>query len=415
VVPCFHRTLPVPTALQRARAAAADLRCRLDISYEVRGQFPVTRAILRARDGGALAEGLGKGRGRQAEASAAFEALERRWCRGAVQRGGGVVGEMRLLPAACVAAQPALHDDGLLRHLARRYSTTPVGCARYSPVGGGGSDIWVPLFLSDPWYRRGPLPGDELAYWRFLRYGTSSGNAAGTSQTEAVLHGLLEVVERDSVSTLLIRRYLRGRETLPVVTAASLPAAVRTLKERLVSETGGPVHVIDLTTDLGVPTFAALAASARYPARLLGSGASLDASYAIERAVAELHQLVTLYHWGASDIEDERFGQRLRAWPPLWRAYVTALDESDGGGPVPLVPVSVVTGALPATPAGALAVLVDRLRAAELTVYARSLAPPSHPVAVANVYVPGAERFYLVRHGLEVVPTGRANAVSVCA
>ena len=70
MVPCFHRTLPVPAALQRARAAAADLGCRLDVSYESGGPFPVTRAVLRGGDGGIVAEGLGKGRGRQAEESA---------------------------------------------------------------------------------------------------------------------------------------------------------------------------------------------------------------------------------------------------------------------------------------------------------------------------------------------------------
>lgn len=414
MVPCFHRTLPVPAALQRARAGAADLGCCLDVRYEGGGPFPVTRAVLRGADGSAVAEGLGKGRGRQAEASAAFEALERRWCRSAVQRRRGA-GEMQLLPASAVAAQPALRDDGLVRHLARRYPTTPVGCARYTPVGCPGHDIWVPLFLSDPWYRRAPLAGDEVTYWRFLRYGTTSGNAAGTSPTEAVLHGLLEVIERDGVSTLLIARYLRGRETLPVVPAESLPAEVQGLRQRLVARTGGPVHVIDVTTDLGVPSFAALAASARYPARLLGSGASLDPEYAMERAVAELHQLETLYHWGASDVEDERFGQRLRAWPPLWRAYITALDQSDGSDPVSLVPAEVPTRAVLATPADALTVVVDRLRTAGLAVYARSVTPPDGPVTVANVYVPGAERFYLVRHGMEVVPTGRAHAVSICA
>jgi ribosomal protein S12 methylthiotransferase accessory factor len=172
---------------------------------------------------------------------------------------------------------------------------------------------------------------------------------------------------------------------------------------------------IDVTTDLGVPAFAALAASARYPARLLGSGASLDAAYAAERAVAELHQLVTLYQWGASDVEDERFGRRLRAWPPLHRAYVTALDSSDRSEPVPLVDASLPVGPRPPTPAAALAAVTDRLRQTGIEVYARSLTPPDHPVAVANVYVPGAERFYLVRHGLEVVPTGRFRAVSACA
>jgi ribosomal protein S12 methylthiotransferase accessory factor len=117
----------------------------------------------------------------------------------------------------------------------------------------------------------------------------SNGNAAGNTREEAVLQGFLELVERDSVALWWYNRVRR-----PGVDLDSVPDPyVRELRGYL-RERRLELWLIDLTSDLDIPVFAALSRKTDSPAEqiLFGFGAHLDARIALLRAITELNQML---------------------------------------------------------------------------------------------------------------------------
>ncbi len=123
---------------------------------------------------------------------------------------------------------------------------------------------------------------------RFCR-GDSNGLASGNTLEEAVLQGFLELVERDGVA---LWWYNRARR--PAVAMGSFPdprvGEACALYERL----GRGLWALDLTSDLGIPTFVALSARSAPGAQdiIFGFGAHLDPQIALLRALAELNQML---------------------------------------------------------------------------------------------------------------------------
>ncbi|MFY0510977.1 YcaO-like family protein [Streptomyces anulatus] len=148
-------------------------------------------------------------------------------------------------------------------------------CARQA------EQVPVPVFLFVPAYlcldeavRR--AAGDTFDYTAVCRYSVNSGWAAGATPTEAAVHAVNEVIERDAMSLLLIEQFLRPcPPPLRVVDPTTLPAALFALHTRAQERVGGPVSLLEMTTDIGVPAYWAHtpADTPGSPARLRGCGA----------------------------------------------------------------------------------------------------------------------------------------------
>lgn len=117
-------------------------------------------------------------------------------------------------------------------------------------------------------------------------YADSNGTAAGTCLEDAVLQGLLELVERDAVGI-----WWYGRIRRPAVTPEPpFLAAMR----REYAERGRRLWLLDLTTDLGIPVCAAVSIGAAPESLQLGFGAHLDPAIAVTRAITEANQLLAV-------------------------------------------------------------------------------------------------------------------------
>ena len=118
-------------------------------------------------------------------------------------------------------------------------------------------------------------------------YPCSNGNAAGNTLEEALLQGLFELVERDSVG-IWWYNWLRRPE---VDLATFSEHYFDEIKEHY-SQVGRQLWVIDLTTDLEIPTFAAISSkSVGAGPLLLGFGCHLDPRLAVARALTEINQM----------------------------------------------------------------------------------------------------------------------------
>ena len=119
----------------------------------------------------------------------------------------------------------------------------------------------------------------------------SNGNAAGNTLEEAILQGFFELVERDSVALWWYNRVRRPGVDLDSFADPYLDRLREYLRGR-----GRELWVLDLTSDLNVPVFAALTRDVEGPEEriVLGFGAHLDAHVALMRAVTEMNQMLSI-------------------------------------------------------------------------------------------------------------------------
>jgi oxazoline/thiazoline synthase len=129
----------------------------------------------------------------------------------------------------------------------------------------------------------------------------ANGCAAGQSKEEAILQGFIELVERDSVALWWYNRLKK-----PAVDLSSfaepyfheLQAYYQTLHRDL--------WILDVTSDLNIPTFAAISRRNDHEAEaiMFGFGAHLDPQIAILRALTELNLQLPLLHSVMSENDD---------------------------------------------------------------------------------------------------------------
>ncbi len=117
----------------------------------------------------------------------------------------------------------------------------------------------------------------------------SNGTAAGGTLEDALLQGVLELVERDAVA---LWWYNRTRQ--PGVDLDAFGDDWTRELRRVHAGLGREVWTLDLTADLGVPVFAAVSRRTDKAAEdlMFGFGAHLDPRTALRRALTELNQLL---------------------------------------------------------------------------------------------------------------------------
>jgi oxazoline/thiazoline synthase len=115
----------------------------------------------------------------------------------------------------------------------------------------------------------------------------SNGCAGGNTLEEAILSAMIELIERDAVA---IWWYNRARRPGVAIESFELPYAWQL--QRFYERAGRDLLVVDVTADLGVPTF--VASSARLDREpediMLGFGAHPDPKQALKRALREMNQ-----------------------------------------------------------------------------------------------------------------------------
>ena len=139
-----------------------------------------------------------------------------------------------------------------------------------------GAARFLPMALCRQYYRP---PGK-----RWIGDAESVGCAAGSRLEEAILHGLLEAIERDALGIWHLNQVTRS-----LLRPRTIPGgACHEVCARLASE-GWEVRLGDITTDFAIPAFIAI--GTKEGRWIRGSGCSLAREDAIAQALSELWQL----------------------------------------------------------------------------------------------------------------------------
>lgn len=261
-----------------------------ELQYGTTAGMALVRAPMRLRDrhrSKRTESGYGRTRDfRTSETVAICEALER--------YGGLRQGDRPEVVRATYreVAERAIDVSAVGMHPPESYAGEGFRCTPFDP---GREYGWVQGYS---FARRGPVLvperlayygiGDESGHDPMFVLESSNGGATGSCLEEAILHGLLEVLERDA---FLLTWYAR----LPVPKVDPFSAADRTiplLVEQIRHEQGYAVSLYDTTLDHGVPSVWAMAVrvddDASRPKVSCAAGAHLRPERAVLGALAEL-------------------------------------------------------------------------------------------------------------------------------
>lgn len=154
-------------------------------------------------------------------------------------------------------------------------------------------------------YYRAPARDDD---WTSYCLGCSNGNASGNTIEEAILQGFFELVERDAVALWWYNRLLRPGVDLHAFDEPYLAI----IEAHYASKYQRKVWALDLTFDLGIPVFIAVSAEADGNRVLFGFGCHFDGRIALQRAFAEMNQMVVSFN--SIEANDEGHDAELGAW-----------------------------------------------------------------------------------------------------
>lgn len=240
---------------------------------------------------------VGKGRTwMQAKASALCEAIERYSC---TYQGNEpyITGNFKQLGPAAIHPNRCMNysDDQYMNRdkinetCSKFYSMIPV------PFDESQDMHWTPLYSltqqdfkylpSCFCYPQYPVKDERNLFC----YPDTNGNAAGNSPEEAILQSFLELIERDSIALWWYNRLQK-----PAVDLAGFNDPYFNRLEEYYKSLNRNIYVLDITSDLGIPAFAAVSYRLNddKPEIIFGFGAHVEAKIAVDRALTELNQML---------------------------------------------------------------------------------------------------------------------------
>ncbi len=212
----------------------------------------------------------------------------------------------------------------------------------------------------------------------------SNGCAAGNTLEEAIVQGFLELVERDAYAIWWYNRLRRAEMDLDHFN----DSYVRDLQTQL-AETGRKLWVLDVTSDLGIPTYVAILHWMQNGQENIefGSGAHFDPRIAMLRTLTELNQFLSIGLMGGGTGEKSSLDGvtplRLEDYPFLMPNSDPAVQPDTGSAYGPLDNTREQVNAC-----------VDIARRAGLDFLVLNQTRPDVEVPVVRVIVPGLRHFY---------------------
>ena len=153
---------------------------------------------------------------------------------------------------------------------------------------------WSPVWsLRD--HRFKYLPTGLLYFFYYDFHTDSNGCAAGNTREEAIVQGFLELVERDAYAIWWYNRLQRNEVDL----SRFDDSYIRDIRSQF-ANAGRKLWVLDVTNDLGVPSYVAIMHWMKDGRENIefGSGAHFDPRIALLRALTELSQFLSIGFMG---------------------------------------------------------------------------------------------------------------------
>jgi oxazoline/thiazoline synthase len=377
---------PLTGVVSRLERIEADLPMNTNYhaTHNFSGAAETVNDLRASLSGGSFGKGSTS---EQGEASALMEAIER--YSGIFQ--GDEIRKMRRFTDfprgdAILPNDVMLFSDAQSRADQMPTSDPDDSHAAPAPLDKSAKIDWSPVWsLRDERFRYLPT---SLLYFFYRGPGAihtdSNGCAAGNTLAEAIVQGFLELVERDAYAIWWYNRSQRAEVDLDQFNDDSY---VRDLRTQL-AEAGRRLWVLDVTSDLGIPTFVAILHWMNNGQENIefGSGAHFDSRIALLRTLTELNQFLSIGLMGGGKGDksslDGTTPLRLKDYPYLTPSGKSAIQPGAGAK----------FGLLDTREQ--VAACVDIAKRAGLDFLVLNQTRPDIEVPVVRVLVPGLRHFY---------------------
>jgi oxazoline/thiazoline synthase len=377
---------PLTGVVSRLERIEADLP--LNTNFYAAHNFSAPARNVDELRAGLSGGSFGKGStAEQGEASALMEAIERY---SGIFQGDEIRVTRRFTDFA--PGEAILPDDVLLFSKAQTMADqTPTDDSSESHIAPAPFDPSARIEWSPVWSLRDErfkyLPTSILYFFYggpAAFHADSNGCAAGNTREEAIVQGFLELVERDAYAIWWYNRLRRAEVDLSQFN----DSYVRDLHSQL-AEADRKLWVLDVTSDLGIPTYVAILHWMQNGKENIefGSGAHFDPRIAILRTLTELNQFLSIGLMGGGTGEKSSLDGftplRLRDHPFLTPSGHPTVQAGCGAnvGPVDNTRDQVLACINIARRAGLDFLVLDQTR-------------PDVEVPVVRVIVPGLRHFY---------------------
>jgi len=279
---------PLTGVVKRLERIEADLP--MNTNFFAQHNFSAPAMSVGQLRSGLSGGSFGKGStAEQAEASALMEAIERY---SGIFQGDEIRMKRRFADFA--------PGDAILANDVQLFSEAQFA-ARHEPAGDDSHPIPEPI---DPTAKIEWSPAWSFRDQRFRYFPTglmyffyrdahtdSNGCAAGNTLQEAIVQGFLELVERDAYAIWWYNRSQRSEVDLSEFD----DSYIRDIKTQF-TDAGRKLWVLDVTNDLGVPTYVAVMHWIKDGQENIefGSGAHFDRRIALLRSLTELSQFLSI-------------------------------------------------------------------------------------------------------------------------
>ena len=289
-----HHISPITGVVRELRKVATGLN-GLTHTYVAKHHFATLFDDLSALQQNIGGRSAGKGRtDTQARASGLCEAIERY---SGVFQGD----EIREKESYQELGDKAIHPNACMNFSQEQYQNLQEWNANCSgwfqkvpePFDENREIEWTPVWsLTEEKFKYLPTAYCYYGYPQLSKpdcWADSNGCAAGNTMEEAILQGFMELVERDCVALWWYNRIQRPKVDLDSFDEPyfqQLKEYYQTLHREL--------WVLDLTSDLNIPTFAAMSRRTDREVEdiVLGYGTHFDSKLAIQRALTEVNQIL---------------------------------------------------------------------------------------------------------------------------
>lgn len=331
--------------------------------------------------------GFGKGIGLQSKASAYYEALEH-------------------FLIHHHASEIANNSDTYRFH--EGYQAT-IPHIEYETIGSN-QPYFQPLFLFNPRYGKYPAAHDRFDYSKHSWMAHDTGLASGTSITEASIHALNELIERDAHSLFLIKHFLKRNGHQPrLINKLSLPATLADIVVNIETTYHDDLMIFDITSDIGIPTFYVSMTKQNRLIQPSGCGTSLNAQYALERALLESLQPLHVQNHTLHENQQQIINV-LSETPLLQRAAiadVASLSE---------MAITIQFNDVPSFHSvirldDQLHFITQAIQNKGISIYRHIIEASENGFSCVKLLIPDFEQFHLVQIGKRILPAKRGMMV----
>jgi ribosomal protein S12 methylthiotransferase accessory factor len=355
-------------------------------------------------NGNVIATGIGKGIDQQCKASALFEAIEHYFWGQTDILTNPIRLDLKSQDSFLVDACPDFNY--ICGNNEVEFSRV-----KFDQINNSQNSILYPYFLTNPfWESTSEVERNSINSYSLMRYSSNSGTASGLSKDEAMLHALLESIERDAIGIELLSTIIR-KKPLPVrrLIEESLPNNIRQLISRLNEDNSLLYGIWDISTsDINIPVMLVCVFDSKSKRKYFGSGSSLSVEYAVERALLEAIQ--SMHMWRTK--KDLPPQNEITPNTPLYlrcmldRGYFgfrggeTNLDINEVKSPSSSHNTTIIDQ---------IDIIIKKLKESGFNAFQRSILDDK--VYVCQVVIPGLELFHLVTSRIPVLPGNRGRKI----